>query len=127
MSENEKLSIIKGKKLFSEIFQTGKKVSTEYINGIYIFNKNNEDIKFQFAVAVSKKISKKAVIRNRIKRLLRESVRAYFAQNPIKIINLEYLILIWRKSSKSKYEYSFDVVRANVFRIFKELEGKAVK
>ena len=63
---------IRKKKEIEEIFKKGKGFKQDFL--ILKTNKNNLDT-CRFAFIVSKKISKKAVIRNKIKRRLREAVR----------------------------------------------------
>ena len=61
--------ILQGKKNFDKIFKTGQTVSGNYVS-IFYLSADSRKIGF----AVSKKV-KKAVIRNRYKRLLREIYR----------------------------------------------------
>ncbi len=79
------LKTIKGFDNFSSIYQAGKKFRSKSLSATVVFNttieqnehlsKILENTNVYFAVVVGKKISKKAVIRNRIKRLMRESLR----------------------------------------------------
>ena len=63
---------IRSKKEFFEVKNKGR-VSYSPLFG-WLFNKENDDLK-KFGFIVSKKISKKAVDRNRIRRILSEIVR----------------------------------------------------
>ena len=55
--------------------------------------KTNPDVQTKFAFVVSKKIHKRAVVRNRIKRLMRESVRLQLKENKLEYLN-QYLSVI---------------------------------
>jgi ribonuclease P protein component len=55
--------------------------------------KKDENIPTKFAFVVSKKIHKRAVVRNRIKRLMRESIRLMLKENKIPFIH-KYLSVI---------------------------------
>lgn len=55
--------------------------------------KTNPDKQTKFAFVVSKKIHKRAVVRNRIKRLMRESIRLQLKENKIDFLN-KYLSVI---------------------------------
>ncbi len=55
--------------------------------------KTNKDITTKIAFVVSKKIHKRAVVRNRIKRLMRESIRVMIKENKIPFIN-KYISII---------------------------------
>ena len=55
--------------------------------------KTNPDITTKIAFVVSKKIHKRAVVRNRIKRLMRESFRLLIKENKVENIN-KYLSII---------------------------------
>ena len=77
-----RLKTIKGFDSFNYIYKNGKRFRTNDISAVIIFSdekKQNsssfEDIVVNFAVVVGKKTSKKSVIRNRIKRLMREYLR----------------------------------------------------
>src|SRR3546814_639215 len=66
---------LKRKKILEQLFKEGKGISNYPVKLIYLATALPEDVRFQAGVAVSKRNFKKAVQRNRIKRLLRESYR----------------------------------------------------
>ena len=66
---------LKCKRLIEQLFTEGKGVSNYPIKLIYLRTILPEDVQVQAGVTVSKRNFKKAVQRNRIKRLLRESYR----------------------------------------------------
>lgn len=93
---------LKGAKRFSEVFGKGKKFSSSKLMlsielGISEYEELNEVI--EIGVVVGKRVSKKAVVRNRVKRLLRESIRVYL---PILLgennkISVKGMIINWRQ------------------------------
>jgi ribonuclease P protein component len=76
---------------FSSLLKRGKRVNSPEINLVYQKGKDNS----RFGFVVSTKVSKQAVTRNRVKRLMRESVHhmlgsitkgydyVWFARSPI--------------------------------------------
>ena len=71
-SNREKL---KSKKLIEQLFSEGKSVSAFPLRLMFIETSFDEDVRLKVGVSVSKKKFKKAVDRNKIKRLLREVYR----------------------------------------------------
>ena len=71
-SNKEKL---KSKKLIEQLFAEGQSVSEYPLRLIFIESSFNNNVKLKVTVSVSKRNFKKAVDRNRIKRLLRELYR----------------------------------------------------
>ena len=73
---------LKSKKLIEHLFAEGKSVSAHPLRLIFIEASFDDDVKLKVGVSVSALNFKKAVDRNRIKRLLRECYRlqkhAYF-------------------------------------------------
>ncbi len=70
--KNERL---KSKKEIEVLFSEGKTISSYPVRLVYRKTNFEDDIAIKTAVSVSKRHFKKAVSRNRIKRLLRESYR----------------------------------------------------
>jgi len=71
--KNEKL---KSRKLISEIFTSGETTKAYPLLARYVLNTQNEiDSTIMFGVSVPKRRFKKAVDRNRIKRLVKEAYR----------------------------------------------------
>jgi ribonuclease P protein component len=66
---------LKSKKLIEQLFSEGKSVSAFPLRLVYLPTVFTEDVIAKTGVSVSKRFFKKAVDRNRIKRLLRESYR----------------------------------------------------
>tara|TARA_R110002167_G_scaffold231328_2_gene436543 strand:+ start:1067 stop:1453 length:387 start_codon:yes stop_codon:yes gene_type:complete len=66
---------LKSKKLFTQLFEEGKSISTFPFKLIYVKTALPPDIRIQTGVSVPKKKVKSAVKRNRIKRLVREAYR----------------------------------------------------
>jgi ribonuclease P protein component len=71
-SHKEKL---KSEKLISKLFLEGKSVSAYPLRMVYLKANLDDDVKVKAGVSVSKRNFKRAVDRNRIKRLLREAYR----------------------------------------------------
>jgi len=66
---------------FKKVFEKGKFCRERFLAVKILFNENDVS---RFGFIVSKKISKKAVVRNKIKRRLRESVRLKLKNGSIK-------------------------------------------
>ncbi len=66
---------LKSKKLIERLFREGKNISHYPLKLYYVGVDEPQEVKIKTAVSVPKKNFKKAVQRNRIKRLLRESYR----------------------------------------------------
>jgi len=104
-----KLQTIKGKKAFSFIFENGKKFfDTNSMAVFYFVKSENDNAEFNnslivnYSVSVPKKFAKKAVVRNRIKRLMRESVRHFFMNYPNSVFLLSEMAVafIWRNAPR---------------------------
>lgn len=67
---------LKSKKLIERLFTEGKSVSQFPLKLVYLKTTLSEEVPAQVAIAVPKKKFKKAVDRNRAKRLVRECYRA---------------------------------------------------
>lgn len=103
-----KLQSVKGKSRFDEIFKTGQRFN----NKDCIFFVKYEEFPSQgglkerriinYAVAISKKIAKKAVVRNRIKRLMRESLRQILKSDSNLFNGISEFVIIWRWAPKHR-------------------------
>lgn len=83
-------------KKYSAFIATYKKNNAVSDDNICIYfgkEKTSMDIDTKFAFVVSKKIHKRAVVRNRIKRLMRENIRLMLKENKIPFIQ-KYLSVI---------------------------------
>lgn len=89
----KKIKKLKGRKIISNLFENG--LSYEYNSLTIFYLKEKKPINFvYFSVSVPKKVHKTAVARNRIKRLIRESVYAYDF-SPFLLSNSFYFMLIY--------------------------------
>jgi ribonuclease P protein component len=70
-----KFEKLKSKKLIEQLFLEGKTVTHYPLRLTFIETSFDNDVKFKAGVSVSKRNFKKAVDRNKIKRLLREAYR----------------------------------------------------
>ena len=80
--------------------------------------KTNPDLQTKFAFVVSKKIHKRAVVRNRIKRIMRESVRLQLKENKLEFLN-KYLSVIC-VAKKSAIDANFTVINESIKEIFRK-------
>ena len=92
----EKIKKLKGKKIISNLFKNGLSYEYESLTLFYLKEKNPLNFIY-FSVSVPKRIHKKAVDRNKIKRLLRESIYSYDFSS-ILLSNSIYFFLIYSNS-----------------------------
>ena len=107
-----KESRLKKKKEIEKVFKVGKKLVSQSILVFYLPN-NLE--KSRFAFSVSKKISKKAVVRNKTRRRLREITRREILPN-LKI-SLDCLVV----ARKEILEKSYHELEEELRRVFKKI------
>lgn len=91
-----KVNRLKKKTAFNATYKTG---ISYHKDGITVFcgKKKTADYPTKIGFVVSKKIHKRAVKRNRIKRLMRESLRLYIKENGLKT---ESMSLVFAASTK---------------------------
>lgn len=71
---------LKSKKLIEQLFTEGKSVNAFPLRLVYLPSTFKDDMLFKTGVSVSKRNFKRAVDRNRIKRLMREAFRLHKAE-----------------------------------------------
>lgn len=128
MAENKiKLKSLKGFNAFPKAFRSGKKFGNNVSIASFCFNINNEEpnTEVSFGVSISKKTAKRAVVRNRIKRLLRESIRQIINSPELsdKSEIFKIVIINWKIAPQKAGMISLDDVKPKV----KDLFNQAIK
>lgn len=103
---SKEIKPIKGFKAFNNVFNVGKKFRTK--DALAVFCKKGTDAINKYAdygtvyygVTVPKKIAPKAVMRNRIRRILRVSVRESLRSIEYDSLYFDTLIITWRNIPK---------------------------
>jgi len=88
-----KENLIRGRKNFSSIFKKNTVIRGQYFNIGYSLNKTG---KLKVAVVVSKKVSKKAVDRNRLRRKIFEVIRKKFL---LSLNNKNIIIIVFNPNT----------------------------
>jgi ribonuclease P protein component len=94
---------LKGKLAIADLFNNGRRIHSDSSMAFVKLRNSvtpDETVIVSYVVSISKRTAKKAIIRNRIKRLLRESLRLSAMEPALvdKISRLESIILLWRKA-----------------------------
>lgn len=94
----KKINIIKESKDFEKIIHKGQFIKNRYYILYYLKNDNNEY--YRFGISVGKKISNRAVIRNKLKRRLKTIIDNHknFYQN-----NQDYIIIMKRSCLEASF------------------------
>ncbi len=128
---NLMLTPIKGNLLFQSIFKKSKKISNSKL-AIYIVFRNNSNqgrqaedcakhpIAIKYAAMVKKKIVKKAVCRNKVKRLVRVSLRELL-RDPANLdlsMHTQYVIVMWNSPLGKPNELKLSEVKQEIAELF---------
>lgn len=111
---------LKSKKLFEEVFSQGKWIKSNDISVVYLNVEPKPGIPLQAAFSVPKRKFKKAVDRNRLKRLLREAYRTQKQEleEVLKTSN-KALVIVFVFTFTQLIEY--DRVQTNVSQVLQTL------
>lgn len=99
----------KGNKAINAVIRKGGSAYEQNIKLKYILNPNQKDSKF--AVVVSKKISKSAVVRNRIRRRLYASLKPHLNNKGL------FVLFVYSDNFKS---IKFAVIKSSISSLFEE-------
>lgn len=102
-----------GKKMFKEVFQKSRQFSSQYF--FARVSKIQEADRNAFACVISSKISKKAVVRNLLKRRITHVIR-----ENINKIQLGLGIIIFPK--KGAEELEFEAIKQDLLKLFKSIK-----
>lgn len=108
---------LKSKKVIDQLFSNGKSVSAFPLRLVYLKTTFEDNSVLKTGVSVSKKLHKKAVDRNRIKRLIREAYRL----NKLKYFNTNttsYAFMILYISKENADFKSLDLKMKRLFEKF---------
>ena len=112
---------LKSKKLIGKLFEEGKSIKKYPFRLVYLIQDKNSLLKTQASFSVPKRNFKKAVDRNRIKRLIKEAYRLE-QRKILQDYNLPLVIMI---TYLGKKEPIFSDVKENIkelLTLFKETE-----
>lgn len=112
------------------MFKTGKKFYDKELMAVFVqassdiddvvFENCRDESTFYYGVTAGKRFIKKAVVRNRVKRLLRVSIRKIFSERYIMLENppFKYAVFSWRHSPTHPSLISLKDVLPSVESIF---------
>lgn len=118
---------LKKRKVIDALFRSGKVLSQPPLKVLYSFEKCGEENRLQFGAAVSKKHFKKAVDRNRIKRLLRECYRTQKGPLADKLKEKEGLCLKLFVLYTGNERPAYDVLKSKTAGVLLQLEREVTK
>ncbi len=120
LGKGEKL---KSKKLIGELYAQGKSVKEFPLKLVFLKKELTTEFPAQMGVTVSKRNFKRAVDRNRIKRLIRESYRS---NKPMvyQEINSNYIFMI---SYLAREEWDFDKITIKMKTLLKKFTQEIKK
>jgi ribonuclease P protein component len=109
---------LKSKLLIDALFSQGKSIAEYPVRLVYLEKDFDKDEKFQVAFSVSKKKFKRAVDRNRIKRLMREAFR--LQQHNLKLNNKTVMMWIYTGNQLPDYQSIYN----SFYKIIAQLNNK---
>jgi len=127
---NINVKSLKGYNAFSKVIVNGKKIKVDDLTSFFIYNDNklnflkssNPDLIY-IGVTSSKRGNKKAVLRNRIKRLLRVAVSEFITKDIVKYKIIKYAVFMYNK----KIPYSNFVKLSDIEPLVERALNKAVE
>jgi ribonuclease P protein component len=93
---------LKGYRSFEEVLRSGRRVTSGPLLLAAMPNDGSSDVTF-VGVGVPKRVAPKAVVRNRIKRLMRVSIRACLLESSTLHAGVR-VVLLWRSAPKHPSE-----------------------
>ena len=124
------LKSLKGKKNFEIVFGSGSKKFHKDCSSVFLkyenINNPSQNRIIFYAVLISKKVAKKAVVRNRVKRLLRESLRQLLKSSPELFKKFSTIVLIWKSAPQKPAEIKLNDVMPVVTELLSKMNSEVI-
>ncbi len=122
MNQLPKVERLSGKSSIQHLFRKGKRFRIDPFSVIWILRTESAEIPVRFGISVSKKISKKAVERNKIKRQVREAYRTTKQALSEQLINNEKQIDFFLVYNGEIHTHT-DILREKIILILNRLNA----
>jgi len=120
---------LKSRKIIEQLFNEGKKIMVSPFRVFYLFDEI-KNLPLQFGVGVSTKNFKKAVDRNRVKRIIREAYRLQKMplQGKLKEKNLGLNLFLFTTAKElTGYKFIYDKMDLVLQKLMLEVEKQPAK
>lgn len=95
---------LKGQGAFNDVMRSGRRTTSGPLSLTAAFSGDRSSVEtFSFGVTIGKRTAKHAVVRNRVKRLLREAVRRSVParSQALSQAGIHTVVLVWRSAPKA--------------------------
>ena len=117
----KKQNRLKSRLAFNKIYKTSKSIASSSLILYIDKEKTDKSCPTRVGFVVSKKVHKRAVKRNRIKRLIRENIRLMFKCDSEEINRYQNLIFIARKNI---LDMNLEEIKELILILFKKVANK---
>ncbi|OCB75437.1 ribonuclease P protein component [Flavobacterium crassostreae] len=114
---------LKSKNTIDLLFSEGKSVSKYPLRLVYYSGDTTEDLKIKMGVSVSKKHFKKAVDRNRYKRILRETYRLN-KHLLVDALDKPHAFMLFYQT---KEKWTYDAIHTKTIQLFEKFVAQTTK
>lgn len=125
---NYRIKSIKGKTNFTSLLEKGRKFFDVKCTAFVLFEDSGDilqppdDRTIYLGVSVSKRTAKKAVTRNRIRRLLRESMRIIAQKDPHLLTRISKITFFWKNAPSHPKLIGLDDVAPIIKKILENIQ-----
>jgi ribonuclease P protein component len=125
---NYRIKSIKGKNNFTSLLEKGRKFFDVKCTAFVIFGEEDDNERatgektIYLGVSISKRTARKAVVRNRIRRLMRESMRTIARRDPNLLTGISKITFFWKNAPSHPKLIGLEYVAPIIKKILENIQ-----